>query len=84
MKERQNKPKVFQNLVMRRAQICKKEAGLGENNEFYFRDTIIQQQMLPSMEIVDWSLANPFFTDPTLDGRSTSNFLSIKCYRYTR
>lgn len=38
---------------MRRTQICNKEAGLGENNEFYFRDTIIQQQMLPSMEIMD-------------------------------
>lgn len=64
---------------MRRAQKCKKEAGLGEKNEFYFRDTIIQQQMLPSMEIMDQSLANPFFTDPRY---STSNFLSIKCYRY--
>lgn len=52
---------------MRRTQICNKEAGLGENNEFYFRDTIIQQQMLPSMEIMDQSLANPFFTDPELD-----------------
>lgn len=39
---------------MRRAQKCnKEEAGLGENNEFYFRDTLIQQQMLPSMEIMD-------------------------------